>query len=172
MTSRGNIFAIAAVTLNRVIGNEHALPWRSMPSDMQHFRLVTTGHTVVMGWKTFESIIGRRKGPLRNRINLVLTREHAHLVRREGAIPIASVEDVLDIPTSQVVFVMGGAQIYRLMFPYISKLFLTLVHANISGDAYFPEITGGDWEVEMQSGPLKWDPRDEFVSNRIIYRRR
>jgi len=125
--------AIAAMSLNRVIGAGNKIPWH-LPEDFKWFKKVTTGHVIVMGRKTFESI-GK---PLPNRTTLVLTRSPG---------PIPGVETISDLSqlsgekyarAGQDIFICGGAQVYREALPLCSDLFLTLVKQNVEGDAFFP----------------------------------
>lgn len=171
VTAKENLRGIVAMTFDRVIGSNNTLPWRRMPSDMRRFRERTLGRTMVMGWSTFSSIIERSGKPLHGRENLVLTHHHAEEVRRTGATPITSIEDALLVSDYRRVYVIGGQQIYETFLPHISLLEVTLVYAHLGGDRYFPEIKGGQWAITAQSEPAFHDPRDEYASNFIFYRR-
>ena len=125
--------AIAAMSLNRVIGAGNQIPWH-LPEDFKWFKKTTTGNVVVMGRKTFESI-GK---PLPNRTTLVLT----HSTK-----PIAGVELIADLgvidPGSprfkgKEIFICGGAQVYEHALPLCSDLYLTLVYREVAGDVFFP----------------------------------
>lgn len=122
--------AIAAMSLNRVIGRGNQIPWR-LPEDFKWFKRMTTGQVVVMGRKTFESI-GK---PLPNRATLVLTR---------SAQPIPGVETIQDLSQidldreTREVFICGGAQLYAQALPLCSDLYLTLVKRVVEGDVLFP----------------------------------
>jgi len=124
--------AIAAMSLNRVIGRAGNLPWH-LPEEFRWFKQTTSGHAVLMGRKTFDSL-GK---PLPNRTNIVVT--------REGQIP--GVETVRDLaafdPTAYApkeVWVIGGAEIYRQLLPRCEELMLTVVQREVDGDAFFPEF--------------------------------
>ena len=124
---------IVAVSDNGVIGNGNALPWR-IPEDLARFKALTMGHALIMGRKTFESI-GR---PLPGRTTIVLTRRDDFaapgvLVARDRDKAIALVPD-------GIAFVAGGADIYRLFLPLVSKLVLTRVHGVYDGDTRFPDF--------------------------------
>ena len=111
--------AIAAMSLNRVIGREGQIPWH-LPEDFQWFKRMTSGHVVLMGRKTFESL-GK---PLPNRTNLVLT--------RRGDIPgVTTLHDLADLSAShfapRVIFVIGGAEIYAHLLPRCTDLYLSVV---------------------------------------------
>lgn len=128
MTSR--YIAIAAMSANRAIGKDGALPWR-LPEDMKFFRKVTTGHPIVMGRKTWDSL-GR---PLPNRRNIVISR---NLPAAEGAEVVRGLEDLDALGLTGDVFVIGGAEIYRLLMPRCAAVYLTVLEAEAEGDAFFP----------------------------------
>lgn len=122
--------AIAAMAQNRVIGQGARIPWH-LPEDFKWFKRTTTGHILVMGRKTFESI-GR---PLPNRETIVLSRggfqyPGVRVVRELGEIETAG--------ESRDVFICGGAQIYAAALPFCSDLYLTLVNRTVEGDVFFP----------------------------------
>lgn len=120
---------------NRVIGINNQLPWH-LPADLQHFKRVTSGHAILMGRKTFASI-GR---PLPNRQNIILTHDY-HFTAPGCEV----IHDIAQLAHFKDVFIIGGSSIYTLLWPQISRLYLTLVHANVAGDAYFPEIDFSHW---------------------------
>lgn len=123
---------------NRVIGRGGSLPWR-MPADLRRFRERTTGHAVIMGRKTWETLNGR---PLPQRANIVLTRDDAF--NDPGAIAAGSLDEALRLaqrarPEASEVFIAGGAEIYRLALPRAERIDLTLIDTEIAdGDAFFP----------------------------------
>lgn len=124
--------AIAAMSLNRVIGDGNKIPWH-LPEDFKWFKATTLGHVLVMGRKTFESI-GR---PLPGRETIVLSRSswsHA------GVQTVASLDEVKSLAGDRQVFICGGAQIYAQALPLCSDLFLTLVKREVFGDAFFPHF--------------------------------
>ena len=136
---------IAAQSLNRVIGINNKLPWY-LPGDLKYFKQVTLGKPIVMGRKTFESI-GR---PLPGRTNIVITRdiEWAHPGVRvvhgldEG---VELAESLAHIDGVEEAVVIGGAEIYSLCLPRADRLYLTQVHAEVEGDAFFPAFNPDDW---------------------------
>lgn len=131
------ISIIAAIGRNRELGKNNKLLW-NIPEDMKHFRDLTSGHAVIMGRKTFESI-GR---PLPNRTNIVITRETDY--RAPGCTVVHSLEQSLEKAKEtekEEIFVIGGGQIYEIAMPYVDKLYLTIVDADFEADAYFPEYT-------------------------------
>lgn len=135
---------IAAMSENRVIGRNGSLPW-SLPRDQQHFKRVTVDHTVIMGRKTFEEI----KRPLDNRRNVVISRNPAF--RPAGVTVVPDLAEALALgATEREVFVIGGAEIYRLALPRADRLYLTVVHANVEGDTFFPPFDTAAWALEEE----------------------
>jgi dihydrofolate reductase len=124
--------AIAAMSLNRVIGNGNKIPWH-LPEDFKWFKATTTGHIIVMGRKTFESI-GK---PLPNRETIVLSRSN---FSHPGVKTIRSLEELPATTADRQVFICGGAQIYEQALPLCSEILLTLVNREVEGDAYFPKF--------------------------------
>jgi len=128
--------AIAAMARNRVIGHAGAIPWR-IPDELRWFKETTTGHTVVMGRKTYESL-GR---PLPNRRNVVITRGPA--VATEGVVTLrdpGEVEPATLADAGADVFVIGGGEIYAQLLPRCTELLLTVVSVEVEGDTHFPEF--------------------------------
>lgn len=137
---------IVAVSRNGQIGIDNQLPWH-IKEDLQHFKAITSGSTIVMGRKTFESI-GR---PLPNRKNVVLTRDTSF--KREGIHVIHSVDDVLQLSVQEDnLFIIGGGEIYTLLLPYADKLYITLVDIDIDGDTDFPNYTNEFIQISSKVG--------------------
>ncbi len=139
-----NISIIVAAARNGAIGLENELLWH-LPDDFRRFKKMTSGHPVVMGRKTFESL-GR---PLPRRSNIVISR-HPDF-SPEGAVRVDSLEAALalaeEAPGSGEIFVIGGGEIYRQAFPLVSRIYLTEVHAELEGDTYFEIPDPSQWEV-------------------------
>jgi dihydrofolate reductase len=134
--------AIAAMSLDRVIGRGNQIPWH-LPEDFKWFKQLTTGQVIVMGRKTFESI-GR---PLPNRETIVLSRSG---FRHPGVRTVASLNEINVAAETRTVFICGGAEIYRQTLPLCSDLYLTLVQRTIpEGDACFPPFEEGFEEVAV-----------------------
>ena len=132
------ISIIVAVAENGIIGYKNALLW-NIKEDMRRFRTTTTGHPVVMGRKTFESI-GR---PLPKRTNVVITRGDTVF---DGCEMAHSLEEAVKMfSPDEEVFIIGGAQIYAQALPLADKLYLTIVHRNYEGDTSFPDINMEEW---------------------------
>ncbi|WP_213606502.1 dihydrofolate reductase [Staphylococcus capitis] len=123
----------------RVIGYQNQLPWH-LPNDLKHVKQLSTGHTLVMGRKTFESI-GK---PLPNRRNVVLTNNHSF--KHEGVDVIHSIEEINDIPGQ--VFIFGGQTLFEEMIDKVDDMYITVVNGKFQGDTFFPPYTFEDWEVE------------------------
>ena len=124
---------------NRVIGRENRLPWR-LPADLQHFKALTLGKPIIMGRKTWESL----PGLLPQRPHIVVT--HDPQYRAEGCTVVNSIEAALeaagDVPE---VMIVGGAAFYEQMLSRANRLYLTLVHAQVEGDAFFPDYDETAW---------------------------
>ena len=125
--------AIAAMSLNRVIGSNGAIPWH-LPDDFRWFKGMTLGHAVIMGRKTFESL-GR---PLPQRRNIVLSRQDVSHV--DGIEYAHSPESALSMLGDDAGWVIGGAEIYQLLLPLCTDLYLTIVPRFVRGDVVFPEF--------------------------------
>ena len=140
---RGPIVSlVVAMSENRVIGRDGGLPWR-LPDDQRFFRELTIDHTIVMGRKTFDEI-GR---PLANRRNVVISRNPDFAPT--GVTVVPSLAEALALAaTEQEVFVIGGAEVYSLALPLADWLYLTLVHATVEGDTFFPPFAESDWVLE------------------------
>lgn len=134
------ISLIAAVARNGVIGRGNALPWR-LPEDLKRFKALTTGHPVIMGRKTFESI-GR---PLPNRRNVVVSRDR-NFAAAGCEIAVCVADALAACATSATeIFVIGGAQIYEQSLPFAHRLYLTEIQEEFDGDARFPEWDDRQW---------------------------
>ena len=135
------ISIIAAMGKNREIGVQNNLPW-NLPDDLARFKKLTSGHAVIMGWKTHESI-GR---PLPARKNIVISLYADSKV--PGCIVVTSLEEAFRAAEGDdEVFIIGGAETYRFGLPYANKMYLTLVDAAIKADAFFPEFNESEWRV-------------------------
>ncbi|QOY38014.1 type 3 dihydrofolate reductase [Anaerobacillus isosaccharinicus] len=133
------ISLIVATGENRVIGLNNKMPWH-LPADLAYFKNTTSGHAVVMGRKTFESI-GR---PLPNRTNIILTRDENF--QAEGCQVIHSVEEALQLGKVQDLFIIGGAEIYHQFLAQADRVYLTYIEENFEGDTFFPELTD-EWKL-------------------------
>jgi len=134
---------VVAMAANGVIGRDNQLPWH-LPTDLKHFKQLTTGKPILMGRKTWESI-GR---PLPERTNIVITRDPDY--QAAGCVVVHSIDAALRaVEHHKEAMVIGGSELYRQVLPDVSTIYLTRVHADIEGDAVFPELDAGEWrEVE------------------------
>lgn len=147
------ILGPVAVAENLVIGKGDDLPWH-LPEDLQNFKKLTMGKTVVMGRKTFESILKRLGKPLPGRKNVVITRQ-ADYRAAEGVLLFHSLEDAVKALAGQDLYIIGGAEIFKLALPLAEKIFITHVKGNFEGDAFFPEVDWKQWkkiEEERREG--------------------
>jgi dihydrofolate reductase len=138
-----NLTIIAAYSENRVIGYKNDLPWK-IPEDLQRFKQRTIDHTVIMGRKTYESILSRLGKPLPKRRNIVMT--HNREFHDDRVVYATSLEQAFalcDIEKEN--FVIGGEKIFELFLPYADALDITRVHGTYKGDAYFPDVNWEDW---------------------------
>lgn len=135
------ISVIAAMSENRVIGRDGSLPWH-LPTDLARFKAITTGHTVIMGRKTFESV-GQ---PLPNRRTIIITRNDDY--QCAGVFIAHSLDEALDHAAREdEIFILGGEAVYRIALPRADRLYLTIIHATIEGDTYFPTLNFDDWKL-------------------------
>lgn len=147
------ISIIVAIAKNGVIGDKNTLLWH-LREDMIHFRTITSGHPVVMGRKTYDSI-GR---PLPKRTNVVITRDTE--LQIEGCTMAHSLTEAVEMfDSSEEVFIIGGAQIYSQAMPIADRLYLTIIDKEYEGDSSFPEIDYNSWQ---QISCEKFERGEEF----------
>ena len=124
---------------NRLIGNNNALPWH-LPADMAYFKKTTMSKPILMGRKTYESI-GR---PLPGRRNIIISRDESY--RAEGCETAAGIQQAIDLVNEQQeVMLIGGSSLYEQTLPLAKTLYITEIHHQFSGDAWFPAINSDDW---------------------------
>lgn len=154
------VIVIVAVAKNNVIGRDGTLPWH-LPSDLQHFKKTTMGSPLIMGRKTYESI-GR---PLPGRDNVVLTRDQT--LELPGCIVVHNLQDAIEhCCDEEKVFIIGGADIFRLAMPMTDTLIVTALERDVEGDVYLDPIDTTQFK-EFQSQTF-----DEEEPYRIIHYRR
>ncbi len=156
---------IVAMTRRGVIGKNNQIPWH-LPADLQRFKKITMGYPIVMGRKTFESLPGILPG----RRHIVLTRNKKFHAKDCEIVSGWNEMEAL-LAGSEKVFVIGGTDIHKLALPHAQYLFLTLVHADLDGDTYFPDWNTDHWKEVYR----KFYPKDK--SNRydmefVQYRRK
>ncbi len=163
------ISLIAALTNNRVIGKDNGLPWH-LPDDMKYFMQTTKAHHIIMGRKNYESIPEKFR-PLPNRINIVVTRQRDY--RAPQCVVVQSLEEGIELAHKALVeevFVIGGADMYRLALPLSDRLYLTEIETILLGDTYFPEVEKAQWrETKRTHHPV--DERHAYPFDFVVYDR-
>jgi len=149
------LYHIVAVANQRIIGNGNQLPWH-FSKDLQHFKKTTTGQTVIMGLKTFESLGCK---PLPDRQNFILDRSGNKPY--PGQIFFSSLDDALRSVRTEHAFIIGGAELYRTSIDRADGIYLTRIHADYQGDVYYPEIPATF--IEKSRAKLQDDPLLEVV---------
>jgi dihydrofolate reductase len=146
---------IVAMSSNHVIGRDGDLPWR-LSADLKRFKALTSGHHIIMGRKTFESI-GRL---LPGRTSIVLTRQAGF--EAAGALVAYGLEAALELAAADdEVFIIGGAEIYRQALPIVDRIYLTEVCTDVDGDTRFPDFNEREWSTVKESQHPA-DERNEF----------
>lgn len=134
------ISIIVAMADNMIIGDKNSLPWK-LPADMEYFKKNTLGKPIIMGAKTFESI-GKA---LPGRKNIVLSFDKDY--KAEGCIIATSIEQALEeVEENEEVMIAGGASVYKQFLPLANRLYLTFIHHDFKGDAYFPKFDINQWK--------------------------
>lgn len=130
---------VVAIAENHAIGKNNQLLWH-LPNDLKHFKTITSGHTVIMGRKTFDSV-GK---PLPKRRNIIVTRQDLAI---DGCEVVNSVEAALALCKNEdEVFIVGGAEIYKQSLHLVNRIYLTIVHQSFDADSFFPEINVDEWK--------------------------
>lgn len=157
---------IVAVAENNVIGKDNKLIWH-LPEDLKRFKKLTTGHTIIMGRKTFESL-GR---VLPNRKHVILCNDMELNIEDENVEMLEDISMLKQyIDSTEENFIIGGATIYKLLLPYANKIYLTLIHEKFEGDVFFPEIDEREWKIVETEKGLK-DEKNPYDYEYITYTR-
>lgn len=161
------ISIIAAVADNYAIGYKNRIPWY-LPADLKHFKEITTGHTLIMGKRTFESL---PNGPLPNRTNIVLTSMLTEGVV-EGYFEADSIDDALELSSnSKKVFIIGGSVVYKQFMDHADTMYITWIHGEFNADSYFPETDFTRWkEVSREEHPA--DDKNPYPYAFSVYKRK
>ena len=157
---------MVAVSSNGVIGKNNDLVWH-LPADLKHFKETTSGHYVIMGRKTYESM----GTPLVKRLNVVVTRNPQYFV--EGVVVMPGLEQAIKFAESQgqeMAFILGGGNIYQQAMPLVDRLYITEVHAGFDGDTFFPKIDPEKWQ-ETQRKDFDADELNQYPYSFVEYRR-
>ncbi|MFD0748556.1 dihydrofolate reductase [Mucilaginibacter calamicampi] len=158
------ISIVVAIAQNHAIGKDNQLLWY-LPNDLKHFKTITSGHTIIMGRKTYDSV-GK---PLPNRRNIVITRQQMDIA---GCEVVNSLEDALALcKTEEEVFIVGGAEIYRQAMAVTNKIYLTIIHQNFDGDTYFPDIEENTW-IEIEREDYQPDEKNKLPYSFVTMERR
>lgn len=162
------ISIIVAVSENGVIGRGGALPWH-LSNDLRRFKEITMGHTAIMGRRTWESI----NRVLPGRRMVVVSRRSGYRIDIPDVHVAPSLDDALEIANSagdDEAFIIGGAELYRAALPAATRLYMTRVHAHVTGDTFFPAVTWDDWnQVELQ--PFNADDKNDYPHTLEVYDR-
>lgn len=158
MTDR-QITMIVAVAENGAIGKDNNLLWH-ISGDLKRFKAITTGHSIIMGRKTYLSF---PKRPLPDRKNIILTSGDAIF---EGAYTAKNIEQALTLCDSDEVFIIGGESVYRQFLPYTTKIYLTRVHRSYEADTFFPTLNMDEWETIETEEHIDGEPPFTYITLR------
>jgi|TARA_B110000908_G_scaffold161228_1_gene205295 dihydrofolate reductase len=159
------ITLIAAISTNNALGKDNDLIWR-LPADLKRFKKVTSGHHIIMGRNTFESI-GK---PLPNRTSVIITRNNNY--KKEGCLIANSIEEAIACTEGKDAFIIGGAQVYKqaLENNLIDQLDITKVHQEFEADVFFPEIDLNTWK-EISREDFQADEKNAHDYSFISYQK-
>lgn len=156
------ITIIAAIAQDNALGKDNQLIWH-LPNDLKRFKKVTSGHHVIMGRKTFESL-GK---PLPNRVNIIITRNHNFTAK--GCVIVHSLQEAVEAAKEDSnPFILGGAQIYKQALEIADVLDLTFVHHSFDADAFFPTINMDVWKEDSRED-LKADNKNKYDYSFVTY---
>lgn len=159
------ITIIAAIAKHNALGKDNDLIWH-LPADLKRFKKTTTGHHIIMGRNTFESI-GK---PLPNRITVIITRNTGY--KAEGCIVVNSLEKALEVAKyDETPFIIGGAQIYEQAIAIADKLDITEVHHSFEADVFFPKIDSNIWK-EVNREHFIADEKNKYDYSFITYEKK
>lgn len=161
---------IVAFSKNMVIGKNGDMPWgRGLPADLKHFKETTSGQAVIMGSKTFQSIIDSFGKPLPNRQNIVLSRS---LLNIEGATVVDSLEKAYTaVESGREAYVIGGGNVYAQAMDSVDAINATEVQAEFDGDTFFPAIDPAIWREESREHH-EADEKNAYAYDFVLYKRR
>lgn len=166
MRENKQISIIVAIASNSAIGKDNDLLWH-ISKDLQRFKRLTEGHTIVMGKNTYFSLPRR---PLPKRTNMVITDVAGEQI--DDCLMAYSIEDAIDkMKAGEENFIIGGGSIYKQFIPLADKLYITQVHKDFDGDVFFPEIDEGAWELQSAE-KVNNDPQNDFSYTFEIYKRK
>lgn len=156
-TIRSPLVIVTAMTKNQqVIGDKNKLLWH-IPADLKRFKALTLGHPIIMGRKTFESILAILGKPLPNRTNIIVTRDSEYLY--EGVKVAHSLDEALNLAQAEnpsEIHIGGGGELYKEALPLVSRLYITWVESDVTGDTFFPEFLS-DFAVLTEHSPEHYE---------------
>ena len=158
---------IVAASENNVIGKDGQLPWR-LPTDMKYFKNMTWGMPVVMGRKSFEAL----GEPLKGRTNIVVTRNKKW--KAEGVQTAQTIDQAIILARgtdAKEIFIIGGGEIFQAAMPSADRIYLTRVHENFQGDAFFPEMNPDEW-VLVSNRDCAADEKNPFALSFQVWERK
>ena len=157
---------IVAKAKNNIIGKDNKLLWH-LPDDLKRFKELTIGHNIIMGRKTFESL----GGILPNRKHIVFTQNPDFKINDENVQVVHSMLEIQEyIENNEENFVIGGAMIYNLLMPYVTKMYVTEIEKDFQGDAFFPRIDTQVWKEVSREKGMK-DENNDFDYDYVVYER-
>ena len=161
---------ICAMDENMVIGRGNNLPWH-LPEDLKYFKRTNMGKCIIMGRKTYESI-GR---PLPGRTNIIVSRNRDYEVENARVVDsltdaIELAENVAFIDGSDEAFIIGGAELYKHALPFVDTMHLTIVHAEVEGDSFFPDFEVAEWQ-EISNESFDADEENPYHYSICVYER-
>jgi dihydrofolate reductase len=160
------ISIIVAIAENLAIGKNNDLLWH-IPGDMKYFKRVTSGHPVIMGKRTYDSLPRR---PLPNRRNIVITDQPGETI--DGCEMAYSIEGAVALCSpAEENFIIGGASVYRQFIPFTDRLYLTRVHKAFDGDVFFPELDFSQWQLQSREDH-EADGQNDFAYSYEVYNRK
>ena len=166
LATQTQLYIIAAMSENRVIGNKNSLPWH-LPDEWKHFRKVTDGKPFLMGRKSFEA-----PDALHSTYKNVILSSATPEVGSSDTVYAKDIPSALALLSGEdAVFVLGGASVFLEMLPIVQKLYLTIVHAQVEGDAFFPVVNQDDW-ILTSSEFHEQDEKHEFSFSMNVYERK
>ena len=161
---------IVAASDNDVIGHLNGLPWY-LPRDLKNFKALTTGHTCIMGRKTFESIMARLGKPLPDRTSIIITHQIGFHAPAGVIVAGSWKESMRHVAAEEEVFVSGGEAIYAMALPHADRIYLTRVHMQVEGDVKLPIADFSDWNLVHEEEWLK-DEKNPVDATYHIYERK
>jgi len=161
---------IVCMGKNHEIGQDNDMPWgRGLPADLQYFKEITSGYDVVMGRKTFDSILTSLGKPLPNRTHHVITRDQSF--QYEGVHVYSNIEGCLNHFTNQSLFVIGGATMYNQWLPYADRLYITKINEAFQADTFFPSLIEEEWALVSMKQGIK-DEKNRYEHAFFVYDRK